>query len=415
MIARAFDPDVDGGMRVDFDRARELMLAAAEPLPSEMIPLLEAGDRILATVLRADEDIVPYARSGMDGFALRASDSLGADTDGVVLPVAGTLYAGDVPAALAPGWAMAIATGAPLPDGADAVVPIECVDDRGDRIVLRAPLLRGDHIFEPGDDAKRGEILARPGDPVTAGRAALLAAAGFAEVWVHRRPRVAIVCTGDEVVAVDEKPGPGKIRNSNAAMLAVALARDGAQVVMSSHAGDAPAPLAAMLRRAMECGDLVITTGGASVGERDFVKNTFVALGARFAFRSLALRPAKPTAFGRRGSTLVAVLPGNPAAAFVAYAALVRGLVRKLGGRSDPYPRQVLATLDGSIRAKPERHYVMFGRLTNDGRSFSVTPLANQCSSLVRTAADANALIVVPPGNALLLSGSIVSVERVDA
>jgi molybdopterin molybdotransferase len=412
MIASATNADI--ALRVGFERARELMLASAEPLPSESVALSEAGGRVLAEVLRAGSDIVPYARSGMDGFALRARDCAGAGEHGVTLPVIGMLYAGDASPQLASGTAMAIATGAPLPHGADAVVPIEDVEQRGATIFLSAPLRAGDHVFQPGDDARCGDILARPGDPITAGRAALLAAAGHARVRVHRRPRVAIVCTGDEVVAVGAFPLTGQIRNSNEAMLAVALARDGAELVFATAVGDAPGPLAVALREAMACSDLVITTGGASVGERDRVKETLVALGARFAFRSVALRPAKPAALARRGHATIAVLPGNPAAAFVAYAVLVRGLVRKLAGRSDPYPAGTIAVLDGSIRAKPERHYVMFGRLTSDGHGFSVAPLENQCSSLVRTAADANALIVVPPGKGVIAAGSLVSVERVE-
>jgi molybdopterin molybdotransferase len=352
--------DADRAMRVDFERARALMLAAVEARSSEMVPLHEAGDRVVAAILLADADIVPYARSGMDGFALRAADARGADAAPVVLPVA-------------PTGVRAIATGAPLPEGTDCVVPIECVVDRGDSIVLRAPLRPGDHVFPPGDDAKRGEVLVRPGDAMTAGRAALLAAAGHATVRVVRRPRVAIACTSDTVVA---------------AMLAVAVVRDGAAVVSSDSPGSS---------------DLIVASG------RDAA-----AFETHFAFRSVALRPAKQTGFGRLGGTPIVVLPEDPAAAFVAYRTLVRGLVRKLAGRSDPYPRAILAALDGTIRAKPERHHVIFARLANEGGVFRVTPLENQCSSLVRTAADANALIVVPPGTDDLSSGTMVPVEVVD-
>jgi molybdopterin molybdotransferase len=399
--------------RADFPAARRLMLAQAEPLEAEDVPLEAAHGRLLAAMMFADDDLVPYARSAMDGYALHAADT-GAARSPVVLPVRDASYAGDTPHCLARGCAMAIATGSPLPYGADAVVPVEDVRRLENAIEIHVPLQPGDHVFGSGDDAKRGDVLARYGDPVTPGRAGLLAAAGFASVRVYRRPRVAIVCTGDEVIGVHERPRAGQIRNSNATMLAGHLARDGADVVSCVSVADAPEPLAAALRSAFAASDLVITTGGASVGERDFVKRTCTGLGTRFAFRSVALRPAKPTAFGRCGSTLVAVLPGNPAAAFVAYAMLVRGVVRRLAGWNDAYPAPVGVQLDGVVHAKPERHFVMFARLRGVRGELHALPLDNQCSSLVRTSADANALIIVPPGDRTLRPGDVVEVEVLD-
>jgi molybdopterin molybdotransferase len=401
--------------RVSFERARSLVVSPAEPLPAEMVELGAALGRIAALTIFADDDLVPYARSAMDGFALRSADTPGAAAEHpVALALGGTTYAGDAPGRLLPGEVLAIATGAPLPAGADAVVPIEDVSRHGDTIVLRAPLSMGEHVFGAGDDARRGDVLVRHGDEITPGRTALLAAAGHAAIRVHRRPRVAVVCTGDEVVAVTATPGRGQIRNSNAAMLGAHLARDGAEITFVAQAADSPEALRAVLRAALALGDLVITTGGASVGERDLVKGAFAALGARFAFRSVAMRPSKPAAFGMCGKTLVAVLPGNPAAAFVGYVSLVRGVVRRLAGRVQAFPDAVAARLEGSVHAKPERHFLMFGRLTHAGGAFSVTPLGNQCSSLVRTSADANALIVVPPGSARLESGAAVMVEVFD-
>ena len=404
----------DGDHRVAFDVARALMLEATAPVATETVTLDAAYARVIARTLRADDDIVPFARSAMDGYALRAADTADAATQRVALRVTGATYAGDAPTGLAPNSAVAIATGAPLPAGADAVIPIEDVQHAGSEIVVPAPLRAGDFVFLPGDDAKRNEILVRPGDVVTPGCAALLAAAGQAEVPVFRRPRVAIVCTGDEIVDVSERPGPGQVRNSNAAMIAAHLQGDGAEVVEIVRVGDQSGPLRAALERALASCDLLITTGGASVGERDLVKRTLVSLGTRFAFRSVALRPAKPAAFGRAGRTLVAVLPGNPAAAFVGYVALVRGVVRRLAGRRVAFPPPVRATLLGRIHGRADRHYILFGRLARDGPQFAVEPLDNQCSSLVRTSADANSLIVVPPGSPDLVSGAAVDVEVFD-
>lgn len=406
-------PD-DSDQRVTYEAARALVIEGVSPVASETLALDDAGGRILARAVRADDDIVPYPRSAMDGYAVRAADTSGAAQAPVTLRVAGSAYAGDQPIVLAPRSAVSIATGAPLPAGADAVVKIEDVVHSGTNVLLSAPLRPGDYVFMPGDDAKRGEVLAERGDLVTPGRAALLAAAGNAQVSVYRRPRVAIVCTGDEIVAVSVRPDPGQVRNSNATMLAAQVRADGAEVVAIAQAGDKSGSLRDALAAALASCDLLITTGGASVGERDLVKGTLSALGVRFAFRSVALRPAKPTAFGRVGQTAVAVLPGNPAAAFVGYVALVRGAVRRLAGRRTAFAPALGAVLRGRVHARADRHFVVFGRVTRDGAQLAVEPLDNQCSSLVRTSADANALIVIPPGGPDRGPGDIVDVDVFD-
>jgi len=412
VIART-RPD-DPANRVGFEDARRLMLASASPLSAETVALGRAYGRILARALHAVDDIVPYARSAMDGYAVRAVDTQSATGSAVALRIVGTAFAGEMPGVLAPERAVAIATGAPLPAGADAVVPIERVRHIGGAAVLTAPLRSGDHVFLPGDDAKRGDVLVRRGDVITPGRAALLAAAGHAHVTVYRRPRVAIVCTGDEIVPVSERPGPGQVRNSNATMLAAHLLADGAELVACATAADRIGALRTALERALAMCDLLVTTGGASVGERDLVKSTLVGLGARFAFRSVAMRPAKPAAFALVGITPVAVLPGNPAAAFVGYAALVRGIARRLAGHRVAFTPAVPARLEGTIHAKADRHFILFGSARHKSAALSVLPVDNQCSSLVRTSADANCLIVVPPGSGDLEPGATVLVELLD-
>lgn len=407
---------VERAERVGFAQARALMLRHSEPLASEIVRLDEAHGRIAAATLFAEDDLMPFARSAMDGYAVRAADTVQRGDLPVVLPVGGYTSAADRPLRLSAGHALAVATGAPLPRGADAVVPVEDVIEREGRgeIELSVELRPGDHVFGCGDDAKRGDALVRHGDVVTPGRAALLAAAGHAAFRVHRRPRVSIVCAGDEIVAVNERPGAGQVRNSNAAMLAGQVVRDGAHLVSCAQAPDSERVLRAVLRTALNAADLIITTGGASAGERDFVKRTLTELGTQFLFRSVALRPAKLAAFGECGAALVAALPGNPAAAFVGYSLLVRGLVRRLGGYRDAFPAAVDARLEGSVHAKSGRHFVAFAHLRYERGAFAVRPLHNQCSALVRTPADANALIVVPPGEARSLPGDTVRVEVPD-
>lgn len=400
--------------RVSLREARAEMFAAATPLPIEECSLPDARDRALARTIRSREDLIPFARSAMDGYAVRAAETAGAAAVPLAIPVRGAIYAGDLPSALAPGTAMAISTGAPLPLGADAVVPWEDVDVRGEAIVLHTVVEPQAHVFPPGDDARRGDVLVREGEILTAARAAMLASAGVAQVAVHRRPRVGIICTGDELIAIDAQPLTGQIRNSNATMLALHATHDGAEVVTLARVADTDAALRPALRDAIASCDLVITTGGASTGERDLVKAALASLGGRFAFTSIAMRPGKPTGFARANGALVAVLPGNPAAAFVAYVTLVRGVVRRLSGRTDAVPPRISARVEGSLHAKRDRDFLMFGALRHDGAHFVVRSLENQCSSLVRTSADANALIHVPPGSATYATGSELGVEVLD-
>jgi molybdenum cofactor synthesis domain-containing protein len=351
--------------------------------------------------------LCPTHGAAMDGYALCAADTFMAAASPLLMPVCGSAYAGDARTTLEPGHVFAIATGGALPVGADAVVPWEVVEVRGEAIVLHASLRCGEHVFPPADDARTGDVVARPGDAITPGRAALLAAIGVSRVDVHRCPRVTIISTGDEIVDPAAEPAIGQIRDSNAAMLATHVRRDGGTVVASVRVCDAQAAVIAELRDALTASDLVITTGGASAGERDYVKRAATSIGAAFAFTSLALRPAKPTGFARRGNSLLAMLPGNPAAAFVAYTALFG----PLAGDPPPALSSVRARLEGSLRAKPGRHYYAFARVHHDGDGFVACVLANQCSSLVRTSAEANAFVVVPPGDDRYDDGALIDAE----
>jgi molybdopterin molybdotransferase len=391
-----------------FDAAQAAVIAACRPRAAESVALIEAAGRVAARDVIALEDLVPFARSAMDGFAVRAADINGSAHR---LPIAGAAYAAPGEARLAPGTAMAIATGAALPFGADTVIPIEHVEVVDGSIAVSRPVVVGAAIFPPGDDARRGDLLVSAGTLLGPASLGLLAAAGSADVEVYRKPRVAIVCGGDELVGAGETPGYGQVRNSNGVMLAAAVAAAGGFAQPPIFARDDRAAVRDALRGAFREADLVVTSGGASVGERDFVKAVCDELGVRFAFRMVALRPAKPTAFGSFGESVIAVLPGNPAAAFVAFMELVRPAIRALGGQRELRLPRVTATLAGTIRAKPERHFAAFAALSTGPAGLVATPLENQCSSLTRTAADAAGFIVVPPGQRTHAPGDRVDVD----
>jgi molybdopterin molybdotransferase len=327
------------------------------------------------------------------------------------LRIGGVVYAAPGARAHTPGTATAIATGAAIPAGADCVIPVEHVEVTDGAVTITRSVAPGTYIFPPGDDARRGDVLLARGTRVTPAGIGLLAAAGFERVDVHRQPRVAIICAGDELVAIAARPAHGQVRDSNGAMLAAALAAAGAIVQPPVRLTDDRGAIRRALADAFDAADLVVTTGGASVGERDFMKVACGDLGVTFLFRSVGLRPAKPTAVGRRGKSLVAVLPGNPSAAFVAMQEFVVPAVRALGGHADVRLPRVNAILQGTINAKPGRFFAAFAALAAGPDGFIATPLANQCSSLTRTAVDGAGFIIVPPGPHAYADGDRVDVD----
>ncbi|MBC5824207.1 MAG: molybdopterin molybdotransferase MoeA [Candidatus Eremiobacteraeota bacterium] len=395
-----------------FDQARRLIASRGKPRGTETIALADALGRVAAETVHAAEDLVPFPRSAMDGFAVAAGDLRDGEPP-QELPLSGAVFAGDALAVHRSGTATAVATGAPLPLGADAVVPIEDVLSKDRSIVIKGPVARGDHVFPPGEDARRGDVLAFRGDRLNAARLALLAAAGTSSLLVFERPRVGLLCTGEELVDVWQTPRYGQIRNSNATLIASIVTSSGARLVSCGRCGDDPTDLRSALERALGNVDLLVTTGGASAGPRDRVKEALTDLGARFLFQSVALRPGRPTGFAEIGPVFVAVLPGNPAAAFVAFSQLVAPLLSRLAGAA-PREHTVAATLRGRIVGKADRHYFVFAKLRQRDGALAVEPLPDQCSALVATAARANCLVSVPPAARLYESGDVVLVEVLD-
>jgi molybdopterin molybdotransferase len=390
---------------IDFASAAA-MAGAFPALGSERIDLRAADGRTLAERIVATEDLVPFARSAMDGFAVRAADTQRAP---VTLPIRGAVFAEAGRSAHEPGTATAIATGGAIPDGADAVIPIEDTLVSSDAIVVANAIAAGHHVFPPGEDAFAGDELVAAGTVLDPAALGLLAAAGIASLPVFRLPRVALVSTGNELVAFDESPAHGQIRDSNVITLAGELRRFGVASLVVARVSDDRAAVSAALARAFDTADLVVTCGGASVGERDFIKAACAALGVEFAFRAVGLRPARPTAIGRRGATAVAVLPGNPASAFVALHEFVRPAVAALGGRADRMAR-IPVRLDGSLHARRGRAYAAYCRVRFSDGTYIATPLVNQCSALTRLAAEADGFVIVPadgrdlaPGDAALV------------
>lgn len=397
------------------DAAQGIVANAISPLSTERLSLSDALGRVAAEEVVAEEDLVPYARSAMDGYALRACDTVSASLQSPArIPVVGKVFTGDGKAALTAGTAMGITTGAPVPSNADAVVPYEQVTVRDGMILVPGVIAPGDCIFPPAEDVRRGETLLERGSVLRPATMGLLAFVGKSRIDVYRRPRVHVLCTGSELVNPWETPALGQVRNSNAYSLVALLSECGAEVRYCGTVGDNSDRLSSVLEAACEGADFLITTGGASVGERDLVKSVLEGMGVEFAFRRVAMRPGKPFAFGVWGTLPVCVLPGNPTAAFVCFQEFVRPAVLRLAGRATTDLPTVRAILMGRAKSKAGSRYIVLARLSITDSRFLIQPLENQCSALVRNHAMANSLILLPDGPAAYDRGDEVTVQVLD-
>ena len=396
------------------DKARERIFAAIEPLPAVDLPLGDALGLTLAADITSPWNLPPFDNSAMDGFALRAADTADATPDRpATLRVTGTVAAGHASdRAVGPGEAIRIMTGAPIPDGCDAVERVERITDLEDgRIALEAPVTRGENIRPAGEDVRAGETIFAAGAPINASAIALLAATGRASVTVHSRPRVGVLVTGDEVVPPGATPGKGQIFNSNGPMLAALVREAGGEPVDLGTAGDDAGQLRDRIARAQGV-DLLLTTGGVSVGDFDVVKTVLRSEGDIELWR-VRIKPGGPLAFGRMRGTAVIGLPGNPVAAAVAFLELARPAIRRMLGRRETGLPEVEATVRERIANHGRR--TLFGRVRVErGSGGYVATLAGaQGSAILSSLAAANGLVVVPEDIDVLERGDIATVHLI--
>jgi molybdopterin molybdotransferase len=373
------------------DEARSRMLAAAVRMEAEAAPLDAALGRVLARDVLATRDQPPFAASAMDGWAVRAADGPGR------LRIIGESAAGHgFTGTLAPGEAVRIFTGAPVPAGTDAVVIQE--DATPDDGYVTIPAVEHPrHIRPAGNDFRAGAQLLRSGVRLDPWRLSLVAAAGLGVVELARRPRVAILSTGEEIVPPGATPGPFQIFNSGTTALAALVEGWGGEPRILSEVGDDAARTAAAVADAG--GDLIVTIGGASVGDHDLVKPALRGLGLEMIVESVAVRPGKPTWFGRLADgRRVLGLPGNPASAMVCAELFLRPLLSAMQG-ADPQPRLITARTAVALPANGPREHWMRARLTqSDDGAIVATPSADQDSALVSVFAQADALVRRPAG-----------------
>ncbi len=378
-------------------------LSDVAPLPAERVPLADGLGRALAEDLVAELDLPAFDASTMDGYALRAADARRA---GVRLPVAFEVFAGrPAPGPLPPGACCRIFTGAPLPQGADAVEQQEQVRRAGRAAVFARPAERGRFVRRSGSDVAAGRVAARAGAALDPGTLALHAALGRAEVLVHRRPRVALLPTGDEVVPLGRTPAPGQIVETNSHALAAAAREAGAEAILLPAAPDDIAALRRALGAARGA-DALVTIGGVSVGERDLVRAALEGAGARLDFWRVAMRPGKPFTFGRWGRTAVFGLPGNPVSSLVTFELFVRPALRALAGLAGAGRLRVLARLAAAQQKPRELEVYLRARLRIARGELVAVPLPSQSSGDLSSAAGHDALAVLPAGRTRLARGS---------
>jgi molybdopterin molybdotransferase len=374
---------------VDEALARILTRVAAAPRrPGDEVPLASAHGRFLSVDVVAARPLPGVDNSAMDGFAVRAADLPG------TLPVVATIAAGQRGAALAAGTAVRIMTGAPLPPGADTVVMLEDSAAAGDGHVTLPAARAGEHVRRQGEDVALGDRVLTAGTRLGAGELGLLAALGVARPRVAPRPRVALLATGDELVAVDQELGPGQVVDSSAYALAAQIRDAGAEPVYLGVARDDRAALVATLRAALGH-DALVTTGGVSAGDKDHVRDALAEAGVVPDFWKVAMKPGKPLAFGTAGAVPVFGLPGNPVSSMVAFELFVRPALLALAGAAVVTRPRAPVVLPDGYRKPPGRAHYLRARLHRDGERLIADLHARQGSGMLSSMVGAAALVEI--------------------
>jgi len=386
---------------IPITKALKIIASETQILGFEKIPLTEAPGRVLREEIVADTDMPPFDRSQMDGYAVAASDTKNCP---VSLKLVGESAAGK-------GWhktmkrgeAVRIMTGAPVPDGADAVQKIELTRETDRHVEIIEPTEKGRYIIRKGSEIKKGITLFKPGEVVTGNMIATLAAFGYAKVNAGKQPRVAIIGTGSEIVEINKKPGRDQIRNSNSVMLDVFCRRFGAETKILPIVRDEISDLKFEISNAAKRSDILILTGGVSVGKYDHTKTALAELGADIFFEKIRLKPGKPAVFARLGKALIFGLPGNPVSAAVTFHLFVRKAILQMQGAARTDLRKGFAVIASDAKGTKERDTYLPSRVeTSSSGSLVATPLKWSGSSDFVGFAQADSLIFVRKGHNLL-------------
>ncbi len=389
------------------DEALKIVLDNVAPLGVERVPILDALGRVLAEDIHSSRDIPGFDNSAMDGYAVRAADiAKASEANPVRLKVVETVAAGRMPASrLEPGEAARTMTGAPIAEGANAIVQVERTRGSGDVVEILAAAQAGAFIRPRGEDLRAGELAVTAGKTLRAADLGMLASVNRSMIDVYRRPRVAIVATGDELVDVDQAPAGAQVVNSNAYALAGAVREAGGEPVILKVARDTRDEIRARLAEAMTF-DVVLSTGGVSVGQFDHVKGALDELGMRQIFHGVAQKPGRPLKFGAVGYRPVFGLPGNPVSTLVCFYLYARAAIAKMGGHSQVALPRVQAICAVDIKLAKDLTEFVRVKLERDGDHLRATPTGNQGSGILSSLSRADGLLVGPAAETLLKAGS---------
>jgi molybdopterin molybdotransferase len=393
---------------VSVAEARELILGSVAPLGVEAVGIAHAGGRVLAEEIRAGVLIPPADNSAMDGYAVRAADTEGAP---VTLRVGEDLPAGKrSQRKLVAGEAARIMTGAALPEGADAIVMVEDTVTEGGRVRIARAASLGQHVRRAGEDVRPGTPIAGPGALLTPALVGMLAAVGRAVVSVRARPRVAVLATGDELVEPDQLRDDGRIVSSNSYALCAALREIGAEPVYLGISPDEPGEIEARFRAALAC-DAVISSGGVSVGDRDWIKQVLVGLGGRMRLWRIAMKPGAPLAFVLVNGKPVFGLPGNPVSTLVTFEQFVRPALLRMMGHTSVYRTVVRARLDGDYKKPAGRAHFVRVQLEHRGGELWARESGQQGSNILLGMVRADGLAFVPAEATQVARGESLAVQ----
>lgn len=402
--------------------ALEIILSKTKRLEAASVPLTESLGKVLAEDIVSDDNIPPFANSAMDGYAVVAADTaIASEEEPVELKVLEDQPAGTVATqSVTGGTAIRIMTGAPLPDGADAVVQVEnTISGKDERVrhgfaKILKPVKAAENVRKAGEDVKRGETVLKAGAELGPAALGLLASLGHPEVRVFRQVRVAIITTGDELLEVDQPLEPGKIRNSNAYSLYAQVVQAGAIPLKSGISVDTKDALTRLLKKAFSEADVVLTTGGVSVGDYDLVKDVLEEVGAKQEFWRVAQKPGKPFGFWTYGTKSIFGLPGNPVATMVCFEEYVRPAIKKMMGAGKLFRPEVEAFAENDIKKKPGRLHFIRVIVSKRGVGYYASSTGPQGSGILRSMVLANGLALIPADSTFVKAGEKVKVHLTD-
>lgn len=398
---------------ISVDEALKTVLdSIRSPLGNESVGILESLGRVFAEDIHSDSDIPAFDYSAMDGFAIRSSDCISATTaSGIRLKISGEFRAGgDASSKVGKGEAVKIMTGAPIPEGADAVVMVENTKEAGGFVEVFEQVQKGDNIRLAGEDIRKGDLVLERGSLIGPAHIGMLASMGIAIVSVAKRPKVAILTTGDEVISIEEKMEPGKIRNSNAYSLFTQVIANCGMPANKGVAKDNKESLSKALKSCLEC-DIIVTSGGVSMGEYDYVKEVMNELGMEEKFWKVAMRPGKPNLFGTIQGKPFFGLPGNPVSTMIGFEVFVRPTIMKMLGRKGGDRIEVEALLEEDVKTKKGLTFFVRAQTRWENGGYVTKTTGEQGSGMLSSMVKANSLIIVPEDVDTVKKGSKVKVR----